>query len=105
VLPPLRAAVKDPDAGVRRIAIGVIGELGSAGAPAVPELIEALGDPDTHVVGAAIDTLGAMGPAAAAANDALRALMERSPSHRDYAERALFRIRYGDAPPSEPARR
>jgi len=105
VLAPLRAAVKDPDPAVRRIAIGVLGALGSAAAPAVPELIEALGDPDPHVVGAAIDALGAMGPAAAAANDALRSLMERDPSHREQAERALFRIRYGDAPPSEPARR
>jgi HEAT repeat protein len=105
VLAPLRALVKDPDAAVRQIAIGVLGSLGSAAAPAVPELIEALRDPDTHVVGAAMNALGAMGPAAAAANDALRALMERDPSHREYAERALFRIRYGDAPPSEPAQR
>jgi HEAT repeat protein len=97
--------VKDPDAGVRRSAIGAIGALGSAGAPAVPELIEAPSATRHSVVGAAIDALGARGPAAAAANDALRALMERSPSHREYAERALFRIRYGDVPPPEPARR
>jgi len=105
VLAPLRAAVKDPNVETRLAAISVLGSLGSAAAPAVPELIEALGDPEARVVGAAVNALGAMGPAAAAASDALRSLMERDASHREYAERALFRIRYADAPPSEPARR
>jgi HEAT repeat protein/uncharacterized protein YceK len=105
VIASLRAAVKDRDAGVRSAAIGVLGALGSAAAPAVPDLVEALGDPEARVVSSAVDALGAVGPAAAAASDALRSLMERDASLRDSAERALFRIRYGDAPPSEPARR
>jgi hypothetical protein len=61
LLPTLRAQVHDPNVRIRLGAIDVLETLGSAAAPAVPDLVQALRDHDRFVRWAAARTLGKMG--------------------------------------------
>jgi HEAT repeat protein len=74
LLPALRAAVRDPDEGIRFSAMCSLKKLGSASSAALPELIALLEaePPNSWLLGPAAGVLEAMGPAAAPALPAFR---------------------------------
>lgn len=91
-LPELVTALHDSDARVRGLAAQAIGEIGSLAAPAVPALV-ALTNPDQGSRNSACIGLTGIGPAAREALPALqRALSDRSPDVRRFAQRAIDKI-------------
>ena len=92
-LPVLQAAFKDDDPSVRAWAMQAVGNMGSAGVPAVPALIEALEHGDVAARNSATFSLGQIGPGARAALPALRAaLSDPEESVRRSASTAIERI-------------
>ncbi len=91
------AALRDPDARVRREAAAKLGNAGPADPAALPALTDALNDPDAAVRRAAILALVKFGPAAREAAPALEELRQRDrdPQVRAYAGRALEKLRAG----------
>ena len=81
----------------RREAADKLGNVGPADPSACPALTEALGDADARVRGAAILGLMRCGPAAKSAVPVLQGLRDHDPDPgvRDYAARALEKIRAG----------
>jgi HEAT repeat protein len=61
MLPTLKQALADRDPAVQEVALGLAGCLGSAAAPAAPQVIALLGDPDKSIRELAARTLGNMG--------------------------------------------
>jgi HEAT repeat protein len=80
-VPALIAALKDPDAEVRRLAVVALGGIGPGPREVVPALIAALKDDNTFVRWSAAYALGMIGPGANEAVAALIALL-RIPMHR-----------------------
>ena len=91
------AALRDPDAQVRRKAAFTLGNIGSSDPAALPALIGALRDADAGVRGEAILALPKCGAAAKTAVPALDDLKARDPDPgvRRYAGEALEKIRAG----------
>ena len=61
-VPALLEALKDGDAGVRRVAAEALGRIGPGAQEAIPELIKALKDKHEYVRIRAAEVLGSIGP-------------------------------------------
>jgi HEAT repeat protein len=86
-------AVRDPDARVRKRAVNVLGNVGTADPAALPALTVAVSDRDAAVRAAAVLALLKIGPPAREAVPALtEAQKDRDPTVRAYAAKALRRI-------------
>jgi HEAT repeat protein len=88
-------ALKGPDARLRKKAVGMLGNVGSADAAALPAVIGALKDADPAVRREAVFALVKFGPAAREAVPALTELCDRDedPEVRSRAGKALEKIR------------
>jgi HEAT repeat protein len=89
------AALRDPDAQVRRKAAFTLGNIGPSDPAGLPALLGALSDADAGVRGAAILALVKFGAAAREAVPTLTRLQKQDPDARvrGYAARALEKLR------------
>ncbi len=86
-------ALHDPDAQLRKRAVEVLGNVGTADPAVVPALTSALKDRDAHVRRAAVLALLRLGPAAQEADAALReAQHDKDAQVRASAVKALRRV-------------
>jgi HEAT repeat protein len=96
-------ALHDPDARVRKNAILKLGNIGPGDAAVFPALLRALKDRDAGVRREAILALLKCGPEAREAVPALTEVRrhDRDAQLRDFAARALEKLRTGPASPSD----
>jgi HEAT repeat protein len=90
-------ALENPDARVRRKAVGALGNVGAADAQVVPALVRAVKDRDARVRAAAVLALLKIGPEAREAVPALTAARrDRDAQVRAYAAKALAKVQEGN---------
>jgi HEAT repeat protein len=98
------AAVRDPDAGVRKKAVVALGHVGTADPAALPALIGALKDPEALVRRQAVLSLLNLGAEARAAVPALEEACQDSDALvSGYARKALAKVRGGEEARSCPS--